>query len=78
MSASLHALPSVKLQDVPAMFRKLADDIEAGEYGEVREAVAVVSGEALEVFGFGTADGTVTHYMLGCAMHKLQRPSADR
>ena len=74
----MHPLPSAKLQDVPAMLRRLADDIEAGEYGEVQETAVVVSGAELEVFGFGTADGAVTHYMLGCAMQKLQRHNVER
>lgn len=78
MSASLHLLPSAALCDVPAMFRKLADDIEAGVYGSVPEAVAVVSGTELEIFGFGTADGAVSHYMLGSAMLKMQMGNLNR
>jgi hypothetical protein len=74
MSATLHALPSAKLQDIPAMLRRLADDIEAGEYGEVREAVCVTHGSGLDVFGFGSADGTVSHYLLCCAARKLEEP----
>lgn len=74
MSATLHVLPSAQLQDVPAMLRKLADAIEAGDHGEVREAVVVASGDALAVFGFGQVDGTQAHYLLGCAMARLQEP----
>lgn len=74
MTASLHALPSAKLQDVPAMLRRLADDIEANEYGAVKEAVVVTSGDGLDVFGFGSADGTMSHYLLCCAARKMEEP----
>ncbi len=72
MTATIHALPSAELQDIPAMLRKIADWIEAGEYGEVREAALVASGAELEVFGLGRADGTVTHYLLACGQRKLE------
>lgn len=72
MTATLHVLPSAKLQDVPAMLRKLADDMEAGEYGRVMEAAVVISGNELNLFGFGTADGTVAHYLFCCAARKME------
>ncbi len=73
MTATIHAIP-VKLQDIPAMLRKLADDVEAGEYGKVMEATVVTSGDRLDVFGFGGADGTVAHYLLCCGARKLEEP----
>lgn len=60
------------------MLRRLADDIEAGEYGQVSEAAVVTNGDRFNVFGFGTADGTVTHYLFGCGMAKLQQPITER
>lgn len=77
MSATLHVLPSAQLQDVPEMLRRLADSVEAGEYGEVTEAVVVMPGDALEVFGFGTADGNYAHYLLACGQRKLEKPMFD-
>ncbi len=74
MSAQLHVLPSAQLQDIPEMLRRLANDIEAGKYGEVVESVVLTSGDSFEVFGFGHADGPTTHYLLGCAMQRLQAP----
>ncbi|WP_152239516.1 hypothetical protein [Xanthomonas sp. LMG 12461] len=77
MSASLHVLPSAQLQNIPEMLRRLADSIEDGVYGDVVEAAVVLGAEDLEVFGFGQADGPVTHYLLGCGMAKLQRPRLE-
>jgi hypothetical protein len=74
VSATLHAIPSAKLADIPAMLRRLADDIEAGVYGRVPEAAVVTSGDSLNVFGFGGADGTVSHYLLCCGARKLEEP----
>lgn len=77
MSTNLHVLPSSQLQDIPEMLRRLADAMEGGKYGGVPEAVVVLGTEQadrIEVFGFGRADSTVTHYLLGCGMAKLQRP----
>lgn len=77
MTASLHVLPSSQLHDMPDMLRQLADAIESGKYGCVPEAAVVLGTDQIdriEVFGFGRADGVVTHYLLGCGMAKLQRP----
>lgn len=71
MTASLHVLP-VQLPDVVAMLRRLADQIESGDYGQVCETVVITSGERFEVFGFGTCDGTTAHYMMAKGMSKLQ------
>lgn len=77
MSASLHVIQT-QLPEVAVMLRRLADDIEAGEYGYVSEAVVVANGDSLRVFGFGEADGPTAHYLLGCGMAKLQRPTVER
>lgn len=43
--------------DVPAQLRKLADDIEAGDYGEVRAiGCAVESATDFEVLGLGEVE----------------------
>ncbi len=39
--------------DIPAMLRKLAGDIEAGTYGDIVEAVCVLQGPKVETFGWG-------------------------
>ena len=74
MTATIHAIPSAKLQDIPAMLRGLADQIERGDYGGVVEAAVVTSGDDLNVFGFGGADGTVAHYLLCCGARRLEEP----
>jgi hypothetical protein len=48
------------LLDIPAMLRRLADDIEGGEYGDIKAVVAVAveatGGGSPIVFGFGETD----------------------
>lgn len=75
MKAKLHVIYENSVHDIPAMLRSLADAIAAGEYGEVREMAIVSGGRQLDVFGFGAADGTVTHYLLACGMRKLEDPA---
>lgn len=53
------------LRDHSAMLRRVADNIDAGEYGAVGEIALVVMGDQLHVFGFGPAqDGTSTTALL--------------
>lgn len=40
-------------RDVPATLRRIADEIEAGNYGEVSCVGLVLLGDSLEVFGIG-------------------------
>ena len=40
-------------RDLVATLRRIADDIEAGEYGEVGCAALVIMGDSTEVFGMG-------------------------
>ncbi|MDR1076376.1 MAG: hypothetical protein LBL59_08810 [Xanthomonadaceae bacterium] len=78
MTAKLYALPNPGLADIPALLRNIADELEAGEYGEVREGALVLAGTNLEVFGLGCyADGTVAHYLLACGQRKLESPCLD-
>lgn len=54
--------PLGDLPDVAKMLRKLADDIDAGEYGAVDACAVVMTGFGLDVFGFGpngNADRTI-------------------
>lgn len=46
-------LPVSDLSDVPAMLRKLADDIEAGTLGTVHAAAVVLEAPGLPAYGFG-------------------------
>lgn len=67
-------LDAAPFRDVPRMLRKLADDIEAGTYGDVGPVAVALRTEGLEVFGFGT-DSTVemTAVMFHAAAIKLAK-----
>lgn len=43
--------------DVSAMLRQLADDVDAGEYGDEARVVIVVDGTPFSVRGYGKVDG---------------------
>jgi hypothetical protein len=50
------ALPVSNLMDIPAMLRRLADDIEKGDHGEVTFALAIAENEHGPImFGWGEA-----------------------
>lgn len=59
--------PRSNLSDIPAMLRKLADDIEAGDHGEVPLCLVVlpVSGEWPAIFGFGQEGDTTDAALIG-------------
>lgn len=64
-------LREVSLQDIPAMLRRLADNIEFGEYGEVRAAAVVLDAPQMPVFGYGCADAPLANELFATAHHKL-------
>lgn len=72
MTAKLYALPTGALQNIPEALRRVADQIEAGEFGEAKAAVVVLESDDLDVFGIGTADASMSHYLLSCAQRRLQ------
>lgn len=78
MSAGLKVveLPATEMLDVPAALRRMADRIEAGEFGDAHNvAYAVDCGDqVLEVGLLGTAPegGTTAYYLFGRAMRKLE------
>jgi hypothetical protein len=45
--------PYTNITDIVASIRELADDIEAGLYGDVTAFGAALLGDKMEVFGFG-------------------------
>lgn len=51
--AEVFTLNETNFRDPAATLRRVADQIEAGEYGEVNHAGLVIHGETLEVFGMG-------------------------
>lgn len=67
--------------DLPAMFRKMADDIEAGDPEGARNAVVVVESEggAFTVAGYGPegGDGTRVVGILEWGKHWLLKAALD-
>lgn len=59
--------PKSNLSDVPAMLRKLADDIAAGEYGDVPLCLVVLphAGEWPTIFGYGPEGDTSDAALIG-------------
>jgi hypothetical protein len=78
MSLSVLEFPTPSLADIPGKLRDLADAIEEGHFGEIAEAVLVLNGDRLEVFGFGAeADGAVSHYLLCCGARKIENAALE-
>lgn len=59
MVAKVVQLHEVSLQDIPAMLRRIAEQIEAGEHGDVATAFMIlpVDGDYPRVFGWGDIEG---------------------
>lgn len=72
--AEVVTLYETNSRNVVAMLRELADDIEAGKYGEVGEAAAVINGDTVEVFAGGSAqDGASTAILLQAGALRMIR-----
>ena len=56
---NLVEFPVVPLGDIPARMRKLADEIEAGDYGDIESASVLLPrpGDFPLIFGFGDVGG---------------------
>lgn len=52
--AEVVTLYETNFREPVATLRKIADDIEAGSYGEVGSVAVVLLGDTMEVFGAGT------------------------
>lgn len=68
-------------RDIPAMLRRLADEVEkgvAGEHGPVYEAAVVTWGTKLCVFGFGDTSANGIHLMLGAGQRAIEAPLVAR
>lgn len=70
-----------RLHDLPAMLRRLADDLEKGDPPDARNAVVVVEceGLALAVYGFGPdgGDGVRAAGLMEWGKHWLMRMALD-
>lgn len=57
-------LREVTLQDIPAQLRRLADDLERGEYGQANGAAVVLDAAHLEIFYWGTGEAAPNAHLL--------------
>jgi hypothetical protein len=65
-------------RDPVATLREIADEIEAGKYGDVREVAVVVYGDTLEAFGAGAEhDGATIALLFQAAAHRMIREVAN-
>lgn len=53
MTAEIHTIYNSNMRDPVATLRKIADQIEAGDYGSVGCAGLVLLGDKMKVFGMG-------------------------
>ena len=71
------ALPD-SLLDVPAKLRKLADDTEAGKYGQPGTCVVAMLADRMQVFSFGPESNmTAAHVVLHAAMLLIAQELVD-
>ena len=69
-------IPCSNLRDVSAMARKFADDIDAGEYGEVDRVICIAENETgISIFGWGI--GTSAYELMGLFEAAKLRVFAD-
>ena len=61
-------------RDPVKALRNLADEIEAGEFGEVNSCGVVIFGEGMTVFGSGVdSDGPTIALLFSAAAHRFAR-----
>ena len=69
-------IPCSNLRDVAAMARKFADDLDAGQYGEVNRVVVIAeNGDGISIFGWGVA--TTAYELMGLFEASKLRVFAD-
>lgn len=72
MSAPVLVAYEHNFRQVAPMLRKIADQIEAGEFGEVTQCGLVLLGDTCEVFGFGAdMDGSTIATLLQAGAHRM-------
>lgn len=75
---NLSVIYASNFREVVPTLRKIADSIEAGEFGEVNEMALVIMGDKLEVFGAGpTCDGASIALLLQAGAHRMIREVVD-
>lgn len=67
--ADLHVVHESNFRDVVKTIRKIADEIERGDFGEVKQCGIAIFGEQLNVFGAGPDAEAPTIALLFSAAH---------
>jgi hypothetical protein len=70
--AEVHTLYPTNFRDPAATLRAIADDIEAGKFGEITQVAMVMLGDTCEVFHAGPdADGATIATLLQAGAHRM-------
>jgi hypothetical protein len=78
VSATIHEISPPDYRDCARCLRNIADEIEAGDYGEVGTVAVAVMGDTLEIFGGGAdSAGPSIAMVFGAAHLKLIQALAD-
>lgn len=74
---SVVELPQHNIGDVASGLRRLADDIERGEYGDAHNLVWVIDAGSgrieLGLLGHAGEPGALSHFLLALGQRKLER-----
>lgn len=72
MSLNVVQFPTPGYRDPVKALRNLADDIDAGKFGEVGSCGVVIFGDTMEVFGSGVdSDGPTIALLFSAAAHRF-------
>lgn len=70
--SNVHVIRDHTLHDIPAVLRAIADQVEAGEFGEALGCAVVLDALALQVFYAGTGEAAPnTHLLLHAGAAKM-------
>ena len=74
MALNVVDFPTPDYRDPVKALRNLADQIEAGDFGDVGSCGVVIFGDAMEVFGSGAdSDGPTIALLFSAAAHRFAR-----
>lgn len=65
-------LYETNFRSIPDALRKIADQIESGENGDVNDIVIVTQGAELNVYHTGAGNVETAHLLLACAQRRLE------
>lgn len=77
---SLNVVPlrDISASDISAQFRRMADEIDAGEHGKLESMVACAEVDGrIELYGWGNIDGLRATAMFTLASAKLTRETLN-